>query len=526
MRETGDKPLVVRCWGRLSLLAMVMALPAHAAGPWRAADLDGFLCLQAEDGSLTCPGAAKPAPAGPFAQFSVGTHHACGVRTDGTLACWGSPNDVIPPSGRFTKVDVSGRDACAISVEGEIRCWNLPAGPLPITYSRHGTPERAVPPQPPPGRFRLVRVVDGAGCALRVDGELACWGHPGLAATPRGPFTDVSLSHGACALRQEGLIHCWEGRVTAPPGVFVALAGNCGLRADGSLVCPPEAYLILPFLEGLRFRQVGPLIAMSAFAGVLRDGRFVLSGDVPPALLGPVVAVSLRGDGGHWCAARADGGIACNTGLGSMASISYGPEPFVGVQGECGVTAAGRVLCPVSQGVADWRPECRAHPGWRQGPEGELCCGIDGGGAIVCQSERVTCPPAPEMQREPGETARTCVPPPPPDLDFKRVVSGRGHACGLHADGRLDCWGSCQTWRQNVSWADVSMAAPPGRYRDVVSGSSHICALRLDDTVACWGEPPEARQVPNGRFRLLAARGSMTCGVRFDGALVCWGSEL
>ena len=54
-------------------------------------------------------GQATP-PAGTFTQVSAGMYHTCGVRTDGTLACWGNNNSgqATPPGGTFTQVSAGG----------------------------------------------------------------------------------------------------------------------------------------------------------------------------------------------------------------------------------------------------------------------------------------------------------------------------------------------------------------------------------------------------------------------------------
>lgn len=80
-----------------------------------------------------------------FTAVSAGHEHTCGVRTDGTLACWG---------------------------------WN-----------EYG---QAAPPE---GTFATVSAGRGHTCGVRMDGTLACWGRneSGQAASPPGTFTAVSV---------------------------------------------------------------------------------------------------------------------------------------------------------------------------------------------------------------------------------------------------------------------------------------------------------------------------------------------
>jgi hypothetical protein len=58
---------------------------------------------------------------------SAGSAHACAVRTDGTLACWGSDafgrEAITPPPGTFTAVTSDWFANCAIRTDGALVCW-------------------------------------------------------------------------------------------------------------------------------------------------------------------------------------------------------------------------------------------------------------------------------------------------------------------------------------------------------------------------------------------------------------------
>ena len=73
-----------------------------------------------------CVGGSDPTePRGDeFASVSAGVRHTCGVKTDGTVACWGSDEDgeATPPDGKFASVSAGGRHTCGVrnddSIEG------------------------------------------------------------------------------------------------------------------------------------------------------------------------------------------------------------------------------------------------------------------------------------------------------------------------------------------------------------------------------------------------------------------------
>jgi hypothetical protein len=124
-----------RCIARFTLIL----LPILAAGPAGAAPAPEEVALQSPwfpktisagglhtcglktDGTLACwghnaQGQATP-PAGTFTQASAGNSHTCGVKTDGTLACWGA-NDygqTTPPAGTFTQISAGDYHNCGVA---------------------------------------------------------------------------------------------------------------------------------------------------------------------------------------------------------------------------------------------------------------------------------------------------------------------------------------------------------------------------------------------------------------------------
>jgi hypothetical protein len=114
-------------------------------------------CALRDDDSLACWGAGAPGddpaelycnapanhgqatpPAGAFRSVSIGLKHACGVRADGTVACWGAGTEAredcglggathcgqsAAPSGTFVEVAAGGFHSCAMTADRKIECW-------------------------------------------------------------------------------------------------------------------------------------------------------------------------------------------------------------------------------------------------------------------------------------------------------------------------------------------------------------------------------------------------------------------
>ena len=83
-------------------------------------------------------GQAQP-PSGRFTAVTTGNWFSCGLRTNGTIACWGRNPDwdfgqSDAPSGQFTAVAAGGSSSCGLRTNGTIACWGrvpligLPSG--------------------------------------------------------------------------------------------------------------------------------------------------------------------------------------------------------------------------------------------------------------------------------------------------------------------------------------------------------------------------------------------------------------
>ena len=58
---------------------------------------------------------------------SAGGNHNCGVKTDGSIVCWGKNDDgqCDPPDGSFQPVSAGGEHTCGVKTDGSVACWGL-----------------------------------------------------------------------------------------------------------------------------------------------------------------------------------------------------------------------------------------------------------------------------------------------------------------------------------------------------------------------------------------------------------------
>ena len=123
---------------------------------------------------------AKPRrQAVPSLRSAPGGHHTCGVRTDGSLECWGLDDDgqASPPDGAFASVSAGESHSCGVRTDGSIACWgsdSLRESPV-VAATPQAVP---VAEQPAMSSVELASVSAGTfySCGLRSERSMVCWG--------------------------------------------------------------------------------------------------------------------------------------------------------------------------------------------------------------------------------------------------------------------------------------------------------------------------------------------------------------
>jgi hypothetical protein len=195
----------VACWGDQSTEPI-----APLRGKFNAVSVGGDLvCGIQVNGDLACAALEEDGelrwPAhvvGPFSSLSVGWD-VCAVNASRDVVCWdgerSKPKRVVGP---FMAVAVGEEHACALRVDQDVACWGENGqGQAPARVS---------------GPFTSIAAGGYATCAIKLDQELACWGTSRVPPSVRGPFASVSVGGSTCALRTDGRMICWGDPETMP----------------------------------------------------------------------------------------------------------------------------------------------------------------------------------------------------------------------------------------------------------------------------------------------------------------------
>lgn len=185
-------------------------------------------------------GGVFPPPGVSFLEVNTGYAHACGVKLNNGVACWGSnvAGESSPPAGKFSHVVAGYLVSCGLRLDQTVTCWGTNGTGNPLG------------PANPATKFTQLTTGIRHQCGLRVDGTIECWGSNtyGQLNAPSGTFAFVNSGNfDVCALPAIPSVPvCWGrnafGQDTPPAGVlFTQVSGGfahfCGLKVNEGIRC-------------------------------------------------------------------------------------------------------------------------------------------------------------------------------------------------------------------------------------------------------------------------------------------------
>ena len=467
------------------------------------------------------PGPAEGAP-GETGSRALGSriaagsraNHACAVKEDGTVRCWGSNSsgqlgNGAGGSGQFsaTPVTVSNltdavavaagaAHSCALRATGSVVCW----GDNSFGALGDGTQSARSSPVPVlnPGGSTLAGVVAIAAgfnhtCAVRIDGTARCWGSKSAG----------KLGTGESNISAPFILTTAATVVSLSEAVSITAGSNhtCAVRANGSVSC------------------WGSNSAGALGNGGADNATHALAREV--AGLTDIIGVAAGGD--HTCALRANGQVRCwgeNThgqvGDGTIAATRP-PTTVQGLGGVIALALGDEFSCARR---ADGDVRC-----WGRGDFGQL--GDLGTTDQPTQDSVIA-------SRSCGVSGCTF----PPLADATDIAAGFQHACALQADDRIRCWGANTFGQlgdgdtnplpnpQSLLYSMPTVVGSAGTIggRSIAAQLAETCARRADGTAACWDSTLTPAAVSGFTRTLTVAPGtSHKCALRADGLVQCVG---
>lgn len=221
-----------------------------------------------------------------------GEQFSCGIKSGGSLWCWGWNMDylgnllgigateqtvptLVTGGGSWTKIDAGHYSLCGIKTDGSLLCWgtnyygNLGDG----TFVDRGAPTQITESGPWIDLSISGYYGDETVCAIKQDGTLWCWGYNGEGQIGNGTTTEsefptqvsgggtwkqvaVGKTH-TCGLKSDNTLWCWgENYAAFGDGTYndslvpvnttgstewqrisAGLWFTCGIRSDDKLFC-------------------------------------------------------------------------------------------------------------------------------------------------------------------------------------------------------------------------------------------------------------------------------------------------
>ena len=168
--------------------------------------------------------------------LSAGFSHACALRPDGSVDCWGdnASGQSTDQPGPYTQISAGIQYTCALTPSKAVDCWGS-------NYWGESGDQ--------PGPYTQVSAGNYHACALTPTGALDCWGHTGFTGVEDqpGPYMQVSAGYfQTCALASDGSVECWganaHGEANDQPGPYTQVTTGsyyytCGLTPAGAVDC-------------------------------------------------------------------------------------------------------------------------------------------------------------------------------------------------------------------------------------------------------------------------------------------------
>ncbi len=484
-----------------------------------------------------------------FQKVSIGTSHACALKSDGTVYCWGNndygqigdgtnairrePNVAVP--GTYTDISVGLLSSCAIKTDTSISCWGVVG-----FYTGSSTARLSNTPYSLTGADGYVKIrvlpkyadnVD-AKCAIKSNGDVFCSGAlnsdlTGYAINTTwtdsfvkffSPASELTFGRGFGCSVYQGLTYCFGS------GAGSALGLGYSASEEAYFATPQEGPNVVTMTRpdanrnsscgidsSSRLRcwgsHTGELNSTNLQSYFNRPHSYILdTGTTYSAVVGKATATWLN----YFCGITTAGALKCWTGdtgqptaLDTSTTYSSQIEIFAG--NGCAISASGQLKCwgdnstacmvGIGCGQASTNTPTLIDSGTSYAILGHgenysraYMCAITTTGSLKCWGNTIA-----TGSHHYGSTS---IDPTPTLIDmgtqYSGVELGNTHACGITTTGTLKCWsgmnGSGELGTGDYSGHDTPQVINSGtNYLSVSIANYTTCAITSTNVLQCWG---------------------------------------
>jgi hypothetical protein len=465
--------------------------------------------------------------------IAVGSEHACALRADGRVACWGELSLGTKPFENFwfkpkliegvadaVKIAAAADETCALTKAGEVKCWG--------SYYRFKNGTTTIPGISEEPTDLVLGTSSGNyarvfGCVLHARGRVSCWNH--LPATNDPLNTDAILP----PPRYQTIAQLVEG-VTSAQKLMAAGPLVCARTSDTAATCwGDHNYYNAPAVDPTHVPIASPIshppfpasvtttlgsstapsCEHSRCWGVDLSRRTAI--DINKALLaGADVAkgIPVRFPDACWINESAQ--LSCNEKKLDQLTAT---KVVVSQQLGCAIRTTGNVACWGPKGspiLADGHWYDSIVVPIRQASmamvthavKNETFCTVGNSGTVKCSGK----PFYSSRDRNVQNSSRAVV---PDNLSPAASVSvGLNQACIVTSEGKVECWGGgdeADFRAQRGISHDVKRVVPNlTDVQRVEVGDASACAETKSGDVYCWGDADEFEAAkPEGSISIV-----------------------
>ncbi len=185
---------------------------------------------------------------------SAGVSHACAIKKDKTLWCWGfnnygqlsvgsnkgSPIPVNIPSMKVNQVGIGNSHTCALNTTGSVYCWG------DNSYGQLGTDTKVLKNSHKPvlasSGIEQIALGPQHSCAIQSSNGVSCWGRNQYGQLGNGSKDDTHITYkwknlalptfidagylNTCAIKSNSSLYCWGSNIHGKLGVGSTKAGE------------------------------------------------------------------------------------------------------------------------------------------------------------------------------------------------------------------------------------------------------------------------------------------------------------